>query len=204
MQMNMDSQPADKVSSPRREPRLPPGQVKTEKWPVLHYGSVPRVELASWELRVDGLVEEPQRWAWEQFQALPRVQVRSDIHCVTRWSRYDNVWEGVSIREVLSRARPGAGARFAVVHAAQGFTTNLPLGELDQDDVLLADKHDGQPLTPEHGWPLRLVVPRRYFWKSAKWISRIELVERDQPGFWERNGYHNDADPWREERFSDW
>jgi DMSO/TMAO reductase YedYZ molybdopterin-dependent catalytic subunit len=202
--MNMDSQTADKHISPRREPRLPPGQVKTEKWPVLHYGSVPRVDLATWELRVDGLVEEPQRWTWEQFRSLPRVRVQSDIHCVTRWSRYDNVWEGVSIREVLSRARPRAGARFAIVHAPQGFSSNLPLEELDQDDVLLADTHDDQPLTPEHGWPLRLVVPRRYFWKSAKWVTRLELVERDQPGFWERNGYHNEADPWREERFSDW
>jgi len=204
MNMNMDSQTADKHTSPRREPRLPPGQVKTEKWPVLHYGSVPRVDLATWELRVDGLVAEPQRWTWEQFRSLPRVGVRSDIHCVTRWSRYDNDWEGVSIREVLSRARPRAEARFAIIHAPQGYTTNLPLEELDQDDVLLADTHDGQPLTPEHGWPLRLVVPRRYFWKSAKWVTRLELVERDQPGFWERNGYHNEADPWREERFSDW
>lgn len=200
----MPSQPADNVTSPRREPRLPPGQVKTDKWPVLHYGSVPRIDLATWELRVDGLVEEPQRWNWEQFQALPRVRVTSDIHCVTRWSRYDNTWEGVSIHEVLRRARPRPNARFAIIHAAQGFTSNLPLAELDQDDVLLADQHDGQPLTPDHGWPLRLVVPRRYFWKSAKWVSRIELAERDQPGFWERNGYHNEADPWREERFSDW
>jgi DMSO/TMAO reductase YedYZ molybdopterin-dependent catalytic subunit len=178
--------------------------VKTDKWPVLQYGSVPRIDLATWDLRVDGLVEEPQRWTWEQFRALPRVQVVSDIHCVTRWSRFDNTWEGVSIREVLRRARPRADARFAIIHAAQEFTTNLPLGELDQDDVLLADTHDGQPLAPDHGWPLRLVVPRRYFWKSAKWISRVELAERDQPGFWERNGYHNAADPWHEERFSEW
>jgi DMSO/TMAO reductase YedYZ molybdopterin-dependent catalytic subunit len=165
---------------------------------------VPRIDLSTWELRVDGLVEEPQRWNWEQFQALPRTQVLSDIHCVTRWSRYDNTWDGVSLREVLRRARPKAEARFAVIHADQGFTTNLPLTELDQDDVLLADKHDGIALTPDHGWPVRLVVPRRYFWKSAKWVQRIELADRDAPGFWERNGYHNDADPWREERFSDW
>lgn len=202
--MNMDSQPADKVTSPRQEPRLPPGQLKTDKWPVLHYGSVPRIDLSTWELRVDGLVEEPQRWNWEQFQALPRTQVLSDIHCVTRWSRYDNTWDGVSLREVLRRVRPDAAARFAVIHAEQGFTTNLPLTELDQDDVLLADRHDGLALTPDHGWPLRLVVPRRYFWKSAKWVRRIELADRDAPGFWERNGYHNDADPWHEERFSDW
>ena len=203
--MNVRSQDADKnVDSPRQEPRLPPGQVQTQKWPVLHYGSVPRVDLAKWSLRVDGLVEHLQQWSWQEFQALPRVQVLSDIHCVTRWSRYDNRWEGVALKEVLRRAVPEAAARFAVIHAAQGFTTNLPISELEQDDVLLADKHDGEPLTPDHGWPLRLVAPRRYFWKSAKWIERIELVETDAPGFWERNGYHNEADPWREERFSDW
>ena len=202
--MNREPRPADAIESPRHEPRLPPGQVRTEKWPVLHYGSVPRIDLATWEFSVDGLVEHPQRWSWEEFQKLPRVQVFSDIHCVTRWSRYDNRWDGVSINEVLRRAGPKPAARYAVIHAAQGFTTNLPLAELGQDDVLLADRHDGEPLTPDHGWPLRLVVPRRYFWKSAKWISRIELVDKDQPGFWERNGYHNEADPWHEERFSDW
>ena len=203
--MNDAPNPADnRIDSPRIEPRLPPGQVKTEKWPVLHYGSVPTVDLATWSLQVDGRVEQPLRWTWDAFKSLPRVQVFSDIHCVTRWSRYDNLWEGVAIREVLRLARPTAAATHVVVHAEQGFTTNLPLKELDQDDVLLADTHDGQPLTPEHGWPLRLVVPRRYFWKSAKWITRIELVDRDAPGFWERNGYHNEADPWREERYSDW
>ncbi len=203
--MNDAPNPADnRIDSPRIEPRLPPGQVKTEKWPVLHYGSVPNVDLATWSLQVDGRVEQPLRWTWDAFKSLPRVQVFSDIHCVTRWSRYDNLWAGVAIREVLRLARPTAAATHVVVHAEQGFTTNLPLKELDQDDVLLADTHDGQPLTPEHGWPLRLVVPRRYFWKSAKWVTRIELVDRDAPGFWERNGYHNEADPWREERYSDW
>lgn len=203
--MNDAPNPADnRIDSPRIEPRLPPGQVKTEKWPVLHYGSVPTVDLATWSLQVDGRVEQPLRWTWDAFKSLPRVQVFSDIHCVTRWSRYDNLWAGVAIREVLRLARPTAAATHVVVHAEQGFTTNLPLKELDQDDVLLADTHDGQPLTPEHGWPLRLVVPRRYFWKSAKWVTRIELVDRDAPGFWERNGYHNEADPWREERYSDW
>ncbi len=202
--MNSDSRPADRIESPRQEPRLPPGQVKTDKWPVLHYGSVPTVDLSAWDLRVDGLVERPLRWTWAEFEKLPRVQVHSDIHCVTRWSRYDNLWDGVSLRWVLAQAGIRQDARFAVIHAEQGFTTNLPLAELDQDDVLLADKHDGTPLTPDHGWPLRLVVPRRYFWKSAKWVRRIELVAADQPGFWERNGYHNAADPWKEERFSDW
>jgi DMSO/TMAO reductase YedYZ molybdopterin-dependent catalytic subunit len=153
---------------------------------------------------VRGLVEHPLRWSWEEFRALPRTEVRSDIHCVTRWSRYDNTWQGVSAAEVLRRAVPRPEARFAIVHAEQGFTANLPLASLLDPDVLFADTHDGQPLTPEHGWPLRLVVPRRYFWKSAKWCRAIELVAADHPGFWEQNGYHNEADPWREERFSDW
>lgn len=202
--MNPDANPADITVSPVQEPRLPPGQVRTDKWPVLHYGSVPRVDLAAWDFRVTGLVEKPARWTWQEFQELPRGLVRSDIHCVTRWSRFDNLWEGVPVREVLARVGVKPDARFAVIHAEQGFTTNLPVAELAQDDVLLADRHDGEPLTPDHGAPLRLVVPRRYFWKSAKWIRSIELVAEDQPGFWERNGYHNDADPWREERFSDW
>jgi DMSO/TMAO reductase YedYZ molybdopterin-dependent catalytic subunit len=202
--VNPKSLPADTHQSPRQEPRLPPGQILTEKWPVLHYGSVPKVDLATWDLRVHGLVEEPARWTYEEFQQQPRVRVHSDIHCVTRWSRYDNLWEGVSLREILGRVRPKPEARFAIIHAEQNFTSNLPLGELLHDDVLLADRHDGVPLTPEHGWPLRLVVPRRYFWKSAKWIRAIEIVPADRPGFWEQNGYHNDADPWREERFSEW
>jgi DMSO/TMAO reductase YedYZ molybdopterin-dependent catalytic subunit len=202
--MNPKATSADTRESPVQEPRLPPGQVLTEKWPVLHYGSIPAIDLDTWRLEVDGLVEQPSRWTWGEFRALPRVRVRSDIHCVTRWSRYDNSWEGVALTTVLSAARPRPEARFAIVHAEQGYTTNLPLAELDQDDVLLADTHDGAPLAPEHGWPLRLVVPRHYFWKSAKWIRRIELVAKDRPGFWEQNGYHNDADPWREQRFSDW
>ncbi len=197
--------PADNlIQVPGREPRLPPGQVRTDKWPVLHYGGVPRIDLARWDFRVWGEVEAPGRWSWEEFLALPRVQVRSDIHCVTRWSRFDNLWEGVPVGIVLERARPKREARHVVIHAEQGYTTNLPLHELDQDDVLLAFKHDGQDLTPEHGYPLRLVVPRRYFWKSAKWVRGLELVREDRPGFWERNGYHNQADPWKEERFSEW
>ena len=171
--MHADEITADTIESPRQDPRLPPGQVKTDKWPVLHYGQVPRVELATWDLKVEGLVLHPQRWTWDEFKTLPRVRVHSDIHCVTRWSRFDNVWEGVSLREVMRLAGAKPEARHAIVHAEQGFTTNLPLTELLHDDVLLADKHSGQPLTPDHGWPLRLVVPRRYFWKSAKWIRRI-------------------------------
>ena len=184
--------------------RVPPGQVVTQKWPVLHYGSVPRVDLTKWELRVDGLVKHPQRWTWAEFQALPRVQVHSDIHCVTRWSRFDNRWQGVAVKHVLGEAGVRPEARFAIAHAEQGFTANLPLQELLRDDVLLALKHDGEDLTPEHGWPLRLVAPSRYFWKSAKWIRALELTAQDRPGFWEQNGYNNDADPWKEQRFSDW
>jgi DMSO/TMAO reductase YedYZ molybdopterin-dependent catalytic subunit len=202
--MKSRTDPADTVESPRQEPRLPPGQIRTDKWPVLHYGSVPKVDLSTWDFRVMGLVERPARWTWEEFLELPRVTVRSDIHCVTRWSRYDNEWQGVSFREVMRHVAVKPEARFAVIKAEQGFTTNLPLSELNQDDVLFALQHDGVELTPEHGWPLRLVVPRRYFWKSAKWVRAIELVADDRPGFWEQNGYHNEADPWREERFSDW
>jgi DMSO/TMAO reductase YedYZ molybdopterin-dependent catalytic subunit len=195
---------ADNPPSPKNESRLPPGQVLTEKWPVLHYGSVPKVDTATWDFRVFGLVEQPVRWTYAEFMALPQVEVVSDIHCVTRWSRYDNRWRGVAFKEVMRHVEARPDARFAVIHAEQGFTANLPLAELIQDDVLFAHRHDGVDLTPEHGWPLRLVVPRRYFWKSAKWVRGIELVARDHPGFWERNGYHNEADPWREERFSDW
>ena len=202
--MNSPDRPADTIESPRQEPRLPPGQVQTDKWPVLHYGSVPSVDLKTWDLKVTGAILTPQRWTWEEFKSLPRVLVHSDIHCVTRWSRYDNLWEGVSLHEVLRRAGLKPEARFAILHAEAGFTTNLPLEELANDDVLLADMHDGVPLTPEHGWPLRVVVPRRYFWKSTKWIRTIELSPTDRPGFWEQNGYHNEANPWNEERYSDW
>jgi DMSO/TMAO reductase YedYZ molybdopterin-dependent catalytic subunit len=202
--MKSGSEPADTRVSPKREPRLPPGQVVTEKWPVLQYGTVPKVDLSQWDLRVYGLVERPVAWSWQEFRSLPRVRVRSDIHCVTRWSRFDNLWEGVSVREVLRRAGVKPDARFGILHAERGFTANLPVAELDHDDVLFADTHDGKALTPDHGWPLRLVVPRRYFWKSAKWVRALEIVADDRPGFWERNGYHNEADPWKEERFSDW
>lgn len=182
--------------------RVPPGQTLTEKWPVLHYGSVPRVDLGRWRFRVFGLVEEPVELTWEQFQTLPRTSVTRDIHCVTTWSRLDNTFEGVPFAEVLKLARPLPEARYAMVHAEYGFTTNVPLEDLDRDDVLFADKHDGKELTPEHGWPLRLVVPHLYFWKSAKWVRGIELMANDRPGFWERNGYHMRGDPWAEERYS--
>jgi len=193
---------ADTSQVPRQGQRLPPGQVLTDKWPVLHYGSVPKTDLSTWSFRVFGLVEREKRWTWEEFQSLPRVEVGSDIHCVTRWSRFDNRWQGVAVKHVLGEAGVRPEARFAIAHAEQGFTANLPLQELLRDDVLLALKHDGEDLTPEHGWPLRLVAPSRYFWKSAKWIRALELTAQDRPGFWEQNGYNMHADPWKEERYA--
>ena len=183
--------------------RVPPGQYVTEKFPVLHYGSVPRVDLARWDFRVWGDVDSPFALTWDQFKALPRKTVETDIHCVTRWSKLGTTWEGVAIQEILGLAQVRPSARFVVAHAEQGYTANLPLDVLDDDDVLLADTFDGHPLEKDHGWPLRLVVPKRYFWKSAKWIRGLELLDHDVPGFWERYGYHNVGDPWREERFSD-
>jgi DMSO/TMAO reductase YedYZ molybdopterin-dependent catalytic subunit len=183
--------------------RVPPGQYVTEKFPVLHYGSVPRVDLSRWDLRVWGDVDSPFDLSWDQFKALPRKTVSTDIHCVTRWSKLGTTWEGVAIQEILSRAQLRPSARFVLVHAEQGYTTNLPLEVLDDDDVLLADLFDSKALEPEHGWPLRLFVPKRYFWKSAKWVRGLEFLDHDVPGFWERYGYHNEADPWKEERFSD-
>ncbi len=184
-----------------REQRLPPGQRLVENWPVLHYGSVPTIDLASWEFRVFGLVEEGLTLSWEQFQALPQTRVTTDIHCVTTWSRYDNAWEGVRMRDILALARPQAEARHAVFHSFGGYTTNVPLDELGGDDVLFAHSHDGAPLPAEHGGPLRGVIPHLYFWKSAKWVRGVELVPDDRPGFWEMYGYHMHGDPWTEERY---
>jgi len=189
--------------SEEQKKRIPPGQYFTEKWPVLHYGSVPRVDLATWDFKVWGEVENPFEFSWAEFKAMPRKSLHTDIHCVTRWSRLDMDFEGVAIQHILERAKLKPSARFVVAHAEQGYTANLPLSVLDDDDVILADMADGAPLTPDHGYPLRLVVPKRYFWKSAKWIRGLQFVPVDRPGFWERYGYHNDADPWQEERFSD-
>ena len=180
--------------------RLPPGQIITRKWPVLHFGTVPTVDLATWRFEVQGAVEQPLTLTWEELQALPHQQTVCDIHCVTRWSRYDNAFEGVPVRELLARARPRSTARFALVHAEHGFTTNLPTADLDQAANLLATTHDRGPLPPEHGGPVRLLVPHLYFWKSAKWVRGFELLEEDYPGFWEQNGYHMRGDPWAEER----
>jgi DMSO/TMAO reductase YedYZ molybdopterin-dependent catalytic subunit len=182
--------------------RLPPGQYLTKKWPVLHAGSVPDTDLSTWTLRVFGEVEQELELTWEQFGELPRADTTQDIHCVTRWSRFDARFDGVHWRELARLCRPLPSAHFAIAHAEHGFTANVPLASLEADDALLATHGDGEPLTRDHGWPLRLVVPGKYFWKSAKWLRGIELGSSDRPGFWERYGYHNDADPWEEERYS--
>lgn len=192
-----------KPSDPAIADRIPPGQYLTEKFPVLHYGSTPRTDLATWDFKVFGLVDSPFTLTWDEFKALPRKQLTTDIHCVTRWSKLDTVWEGVAIQTILERAGVQATANHVVAHCEQGYTTNLPLDVLDDDDVLLTDTFDGKPLELDHGWPLRLLVPKRYFWKSAKWIRGLEFLDHDQPGFWERYGYHNEGDPWKEERFSE-
>jgi len=182
--------------------RLPPGQYLTDKWPVLHAGSVPHTDLATWTFRVFGEVEEELELSWEQLSALPRSGNVQDIHCVTRWSRFDAAFEGVHWRELAALARPLPSARFVIAHAEHDFTANVPLPYLEHEEALLATDADGAPLTPDHGWPLRLVIPGKYFWKSAKWLRAIELLSVDRLGFWERYGYNNNADPWREERYS--
>ena len=182
-------------------PRLPTGQIVTRKWPVLHYGTVPSVDLRTWRFEVRGAVERAFSLSWDELKALPMRETACDIHCVTRWSRYENVFEGVPVELLLRRAAVKPDAAFALVHAAQDFTTNLPLEDLDRPANLLALRHNGEPLPPEHGGPVRLLVPHLYFWKSAKWVTGFELLGEDSPGFWERNGYHMRGDPWREERY---
>ena len=182
--------------------RLPPGQYLTEKWPVLHAGTVPQTDLATWDFKVFGEVVEPVTLTYDELQALPQTEITVDIHCVTRWSRFDTSFRGVHWRELAKLVRPKPSARFVVAHAEQGFTANVPLEALEDEEALIAWEADGAPLEPEHGWPLRLVIPSRYFWKRAKWLRGLELLASDEPGFWERYGYHNDADYWKEQRYS--
>lgn len=185
-----------------REKRIPPNQVRTLKWPVLDAGGPPDIDRTQWRFEVTGLVRQPVTWAWGEFRALPRVRVKSDFHCVTRWSRLDNEWEGVSAREILKRVDVDPEARYVIAHAYdEGWTTNMPLADFAEEDVLFADTHDGEPLTLEHGGPLRLVVPRLYAWKSAKWVRGVEFLKEDRAGYWEELGYHMRGDPWKEERF---
>ena len=191
------------ITSPdtQREVRVPHGQRVTEKWPVLHYGNVPNIDMSRWEFTITGLIEKELRLRYEEFMALPRVEVSSDIHCVTGWSKLNNLWEGVSTSVIRDVAKVLPEAKFVIVHGAGDFTTNLTLDDFFEADVLFAVKHDGATLTPEHGYPLRLVVPRLYFWKSAKWVIGVEFTAGDRPGFWESQGYHNRGDPWKEERY---
>ena len=185
----------------KSEGRLPPGQSLTLKWPVLHYGSVPRFDPERWDLQIYGLVASPLRLSWKEFNALPRVQRNSDFHCVTRWSRFDNRWDGVAFQEILRRVQPRENASHVLVHGEQGYTANVPLTDLDREEVLLATHHDGEPLTADHGYPLRLIVPHLYAWKSVKWLRGLEFLDHNAPGFWEQNGYHMYGDPFKEQRF---
>jgi DMSO/TMAO reductase YedYZ molybdopterin-dependent catalytic subunit len=182
--------------------RLPPGQYLTEKWPVLHAGSIPDTRLETWDFRVWGEVERELTLDWEQLTSLSTVEVTQDIHCVTRWSKFDMSFKGVAWRELEALIGPKPSARYAIAHAEQGFTANVPIEFLGAEGALLAYEANGAALAPEHGWPLRLVIPGKYFWKSAKWLRGIELSASDQPGFWERYGYHNDADPFEEQRYA--
>ena len=196
------SKAEDKVRAAGYDPaRLPPGQYLTEKWPVLHAGDVPNVDLATWDLKVWGEVEEPLTLTFEQLKELPATEVTTDIHCVTRWSRFDARFKGVHWSELAKLCRPKPSARFVIAHAEQGFTANSPLSAIEDENALIVYEADGESLTPDHGWPVRLFVPTKYFWKSAKWLRGLELSATDKPGFWERYGYHNEADYWQEQRY---
>jgi DMSO/TMAO reductase YedYZ molybdopterin-dependent catalytic subunit len=191
-----------KVTRPEDQ-RLPPGQHLTKDWPVLDLGVMPPVSRERWRLDVYGAIENPVFWTFAEFTAQKQSQFTSDIHCVTTWSRYDNLWVGLATRELLAACEPCEDARFVVLHSSDGYTTNLALEDFAAEDALLAHSWSGQPLTEEHGGPVRLVVPHLYFWKSAKWLQAIEFVTDDAPGFWEVRGYHNRGDPWAEQRYSD-
>ncbi|HEX6904476.1 MAG TPA: sulfite oxidase-like oxidoreductase [Thermoanaerobaculia bacterium] len=182
--------------------RVPPGQYATDKWPVLTYGDTPEIELEEWTFEITGLVKEKRIFSWRDFQALPRVKVTADFHCVTRFSTLDNGWEGVATRELLRHVEVDPEASHVLVHCFGGYTTNLPLEDFLSERSLLADRHNGRPLPVDHGGPVRLVVPHLYAWKSAKWVSGVELLPEDRRGFWEENGYHTYGDPWTEQRFS--
>jgi DMSO/TMAO reductase YedYZ molybdopterin-dependent catalytic subunit len=196
--------PSDVIISPDtlRENRIPPRQARTRKWPVLDASGPPKIDQDRWRFQIKGLVDAPMSWTWKEFQALPRVRVFSDFHCVTRWSRLGNLWEGVRTSELLNRVKVLPHARYVLVSGYDwGWTTNMPVGAFFGEDVLFADTHDGEAIPLEHGGPLRLIVPRLYAWKSAKWVSGIQFLADDKAGFWEQGGYHMNGDPWREERY---
>jgi DMSO/TMAO reductase YedYZ molybdopterin-dependent catalytic subunit len=192
----------EKEKRARAEGRLPPGQSLTIKWPVLHYGRVPQFNPAAWDFKISGLVEKPLRFTWDEFGALPQIESASDFHCVTRWSRLDNRWRGVRFGEALGRAKAKPEATHVLILAEEGYTSNIPLPDLLRPDVLFAFEHDGEPLSADHGGPLRLIVPHLYAWKSVKWVRGVMLLDHDRLGFWERNGYHAYGDPWKEQRYS--
>jgi DMSO/TMAO reductase YedYZ molybdopterin-dependent catalytic subunit len=193
----------DAIVSPdtERKIRIPPGQHEVKGFPVLHYGGVPQVDMNKWTFKIFGQVEKERTLTYAEFVALPHIKVFSDIHCVTTWSRLDNLWEGISTSALKDLVSIKPNAKYVLVHAEHGFTTNLPLKDFFEPDVLFCLNFNNQPLTAEHGGPVRLVVPRLYFWKSAKWVTGVEFTENDKPGFWESNGYHNHGDPWTEERY---
>jgi DMSO/TMAO reductase YedYZ molybdopterin-dependent catalytic subunit len=182
--------------------RLPPGQREVKNWPVLDLGIQPSVTAQSWRLDVTGLVENKISWSWADFMAQPQATITSDIHCVTAWSRFNNAWEGVSTRHLLEVLKVKPEARYVIQHSADGYTTNVPLADFAGEDVLLAARWEGKPIPSEHGGPVRLVLPKLYFWKSAKWLTKLEFLAGDKPGFWEVRGYHNYGDPWTEQRYS--
>jgi DMSO/TMAO reductase YedYZ molybdopterin-dependent catalytic subunit len=186
----------------QRTSRLPPGQREVKNWPVLDLGAQPAIDLGKWRLRIEGLVENAVTLDWDWFRSLPQTRSLSDIHCVTQWSRFDNSWDGVASADILALVRPKPQARHVVFHAYDGYTTNVSLPVFLDPDVIVAHSWEGAPLAREHGGPVRIVIPRWYFWKSAKWVRRIQFVAEDQPGFWEVRGYHNEGDPWKEERYS--
>ncbi len=181
--------------------RLPPGQYHTDRFPVLHAGVVPDVELTSWDFTVGGLVGAEQRWTFDDFLAMPPRALVADIHCVTKWSKFDTEWEGVPVTDLMEQLDVLPSATHVLLHAEHGFTANLPLDDFTREDNLFAYRYGGEELDTDHGWPLRLVVPHLYFWKSVKWVRGFDLLDQDQPGFWERNGYHMYGDPFKEQRF---
>ena len=190
-----------RLSPDRVQPDAPPGQFVTERFPVLTFGPTPRINLDDWQFKIFGLVDNEITLDWKQFNDLPQVTLDAEFHCVTQWSKLENTWEGILFTDVMKLVTPKPEAKYVMAHCYGGYTTNVALDVLVDDDVMFAHSHDGAPLTPEHGGPMRLVVPKRYGWKSAKWVSGIEFMAEDEPGFWETRGYHMEGDPWKEERF---
>ena len=190
-------------SPPELAHRLPPGQNWTDRFPILHEGDVPNYDMAAWNLRLFGEIGDELTLSFDELMAMPQTEIRCDIHCVTRWSKADTTWKGVLVRDLFEQLNIKSDARYAMIHADQDYETNLPLSDLLGDQTLLAHTYDGEPLTRKHGGPLRLVVPHLYFWKSAKWVRGLEIMKQDRPGFWERNGFHNVAEPFKEQRFSE-